>query len=122
MTSMATRFATVDDYIAAQPEASQPIMHAIREAIREAVPEASEAISYNIPGYTLKKKPLLSFAGWKRHYSFYPAGADLVAAFAAELTRYEIRKSTLQIPLTEPAPTDLIARMAKFRARKITGA
>jgi uncharacterized protein YdhG (YjbR/CyaY superfamily) len=62
----------------------------------------------------------LYFAGWKAHYSLYPASDALVAAFAHELAPYERSKGTIRFPLSEPVPVRLIERIARFRAGQIT--
>ena len=113
-------FQSVDEYIAAQPKAVQDILGRVRSTIREAVPGAGEVISYNIPTYKLRGGPVLYFAGWKQHYSLYPATARIVAAFKDELARYEIRKGTIRFPLSRPVPVKLIGRIAKFRAKEVT--
>jgi uncharacterized protein YdhG (YjbR/CyaY superfamily) len=56
---------SVDEYIAAQPEAVRPKLEQVRAAIRRAVPEAVEGIGYRMPGYKLHGKPMLYFAGFK---------------------------------------------------------
>src|ERR1700727_3666026 len=66
-------FRSIDEYIAAQPAASQVPRGRVRCAIRAAAWGAEEGISYKIPAYTLHGKVLLYFAGWKQHYSIYPA-------------------------------------------------
>lgn len=112
-------FKTIDDYIDAQPEASKPVLHRLRSVIRKAIPAAEEVISYGIPAYKLHGRVMLYFAGWKEHYSLYPAGDRLVAAtFENELARYEIAKGTIRFPLSEPIPAKLIERIAKFRANE----
>jgi uncharacterized protein YdhG (YjbR/CyaY superfamily) len=58
------------------------------------------------------------FAGWKQHYSLYPATDHLVAAFKDDLAPYEINKRTIRFPLSEPVPVKLIERIAKFRAKE----
>ena len=73
-------FKSVDEYIAAQPAASQVALGRIRCAIRAAAWGAEEGISYKIPAYTLNGAVVLYFAGWKQHYSLYPASDELVAA------------------------------------------
>ena len=60
-------FKSVDEYIAAQPEAVQDILQLVRSTIRKAVPGAVEAISYNIPAYKLNGDRVIYFAGWKQH-------------------------------------------------------
>jgi uncharacterized protein YdhG (YjbR/CyaY superfamily) len=80
-----TAFKSVDEYIAAQPEALQAVLRRVRNAIRKAVPEAEEAISYQMHAYKLQGRAVIYFAGWKRHYSLYPAKESVVAAFRNEL-------------------------------------
>src|SRR5271170_1205666 len=109
-------FNSVDDYIAAQPEAVQGILERVRRAICKAIPEAQEMISYQMPTYKLDSVRLLYFAVWKHHYSIYAATEQVVAAFHDELAKYEIDKGTIRFPLSEPVPVKLIERIAKFRA------
>jgi uncharacterized protein YdhG (YjbR/CyaY superfamily) len=76
-------------------------------------------ISYGIPAYRLEGRVAIYFAGWKSHYSIYPANARLVAAFKDDLAPYEVNnKGTIRFPLSEPVPVRLIARLAKFRAQE----
>ena len=115
-----TDFKSVDEYIAAQPEAVQGVLERVRGAIRKAVPRAEEVISYQIPAYKLPGGPVLYFAGWKQHYSLYPATEDLVAAFKDELAPYEVNnKGTIRFPLSQPVPVKLIERIANFRAKNV---
>jgi uncharacterized protein YdhG (YjbR/CyaY superfamily) len=112
-------FLNVDDYIAAQPEATQIVLERLRRAIRKALPRAQEVISYKMPAYKLNGSTVLFFAGWKEHYSLYPAGKRLVGAFKDELAPYEISKGAIRFPLSEPVPGKLIERIAKFRSKEV---
>ena len=112
-------FQSVDEYIAAQPEAAQPALLRVRNAIRTAVPKAEEVISYKMPTYKLRGQPVLYFAGWKQHYSLYPVTERVVAACNGELAKYRINKATIRFPLAEPVPAKLVERIAKFRAKEI---
>lgn len=114
-----TDFKSVDEYVASQPKAVQEILWRVRSTIRKAVPGAEEVISYKIPAYKLHSGPVLYFAGWKQHYSLYPATAHVVAAFKDELAPYEVRKGTIRFPLSQPVPVKLIGRIAKFRAKEV---
>ncbi len=115
---MKTHFTSVDDYIDAQPDHVRGVLNKVRSIIRRALPKAEELISYQMPLYTLDGERVLFFAGWKQHYSLYPAGERLVVAFKGELAPYEIRKGTIRFPLSEPVPVKLIERIAKFRAKE----
>lgn len=85
------------------------------------MPAAQESISYQIPTYTLNGRAALYFAGWKKHFSLYPASEQLLAAFP-ELSRFIVSKGTIRFPLAEPVPEDLIERIARFRANEALGA
>ena len=111
-----TDFKSVNEYIASKPNDVRVTLNRVRSTIRKAVPAADEVISYQIPTYKLNGVPVLYFAGWKQHYSLYPAGGRLVAAFREELAPYEISKGTIRFPLSERVPVKLIRDIAKFRA------
>ena len=114
-----TDFRSVDEYIAAQPKNVQIVLRQVRRIILKAVPSAVEAISYQLPIFKVADGPVLCLGGWKRHYSLYPAGDAMDAAFKGVLTPYRVSKGTLRFPLSEPVPAKLIERIAKFRAKEV---
>src|ERR1700722_8620054 len=109
-------FTNVDEYVSAQPETAQVVLQRVRSTLRKALPEAEEVISYKIPAYRLHGGIVLYFAGWKEHYSLYPAGERMVAKFKDQLASYKVSKGTIRFPLCEPVPVKLIEHIAKFRA------
>jgi uncharacterized protein YdhG (YjbR/CyaY superfamily) len=111
--------ASVAAYIAAQPKAAQAALRRVRGILRRALPGAREVISYGIPAYELQGRRVVYFAGWKEHYSLYPMTTRLIAALGDALAPYEYNgKGTLRLPLDEPVPTRLLARIAKFRVKE----
>jgi uncharacterized protein YdhG (YjbR/CyaY superfamily) len=110
---------SVDEYIAAQPEAMRAKLEQVRAAIRKAVPDAVEGIGYRMPGYKLHGKPMLYFAGFKEHYSLFAASGTFFAALEDELRGYEVQKGTVRFPLTQSVPVKLIGRIARLRAAGI---
>ena len=113
-----TDFKSVDEYITTQPEDVQAILQRVRRTIRKAVPGAEEVISYQIPTYKLHGAYVVYFAGWKQHYSLYPATGRLVAALGDDLAPYEVNKGTIRFPLRQPVPVKLIERITKFLAKE----
>jgi uncharacterized protein YdhG (YjbR/CyaY superfamily) len=113
-----TDYKSVDEYIAAQPASARDTLQRVRGAIRKALPDADEVISYQIAAYKVGGAVAIYFAGWKEHYSLYPATGRLVEAFEDELAGYEISKGTIRFPLADRVPVKLIARIAKFRAEE----
>ena len=113
-----TDFKTVDEYIATHPAEVQAVLQLVRTTIRKAVPDADEMISYQIPAYKLRGGRVIYFAGWKQHYSLYPASDELVEAFKDELAPYEVNKGTIRFPISKAVPVKLIEGIAKFRAKE----
>lgn len=107
----------IDDYIAGFPEDVQKILKKVRTTIRQTAPDAEETISYQIPTFKLNGAYLIYFAGFKNHISLYPAprGAE---EFKKELSAYEGGKGTVQFPLDQPIPYDLIKRIVKFKVKE----
>jgi uncharacterized protein YdhG (YjbR/CyaY superfamily) len=112
-----TDFKSVDEYIATHPKEVRAVLQRVRGVIRKALPGAEEVISYQLPSYKLQGGYVVYFAGWKEHYSLYPATDRLVAAFQDDLAPY-INKKTIRLPLSEPVPVKLIERVVKFLAKE----
>ena len=112
---MKTTIKSVDEYIATFPIDIQKKLSQMREVIKATAPYADESISYGMPAYKLNKKPLVYFAAFKNHIGFYaaPSGHN---KFSAELSKYKQGKGSVQFPLNEPLPPDLIRRIVLFKA------
>ena len=106
-------FASIDEYIATFPEPVQVKLQEMRAAIKAAAPEATEKISYQMPTFDLKGN-LVHFAAFKSHIGFYPTPSG-TEAFKEELAKYASGKGSIQFPLNEPLPLDLIDRIVKLR-------
>jgi len=107
----------VDGYIAEFPLEIQEKLNQIRKVIRENAPDAVESIAYGMPAYKLHKKPLVYFAGYAKHIGFYatPTGHS---AFEAQLSQYKQGKGSVQFPLAQPMPLELIAEIVRFRVKE----
>ncbi len=106
----------IDGYIADFPENIQKMLEQVRATIKKAAPDAEEAISYAIPTFKLNKANLVHFAAFTNHIGFYPAPVGL-EAFQEELAVYKTGKGSVQFPLDQPIPLDLITRIVKFRVQ-----
>ncbi len=106
---------TIDDYIKGYPKEVQTLLNQMRKTISKAAPKAEEAIKYGIPTYVLEGN-LVHFGGAKKHIGFYP-GAKAIIAFKKQLTQYNTSKGTIQFPLDQPLPLDLVTEIVKFRIK-----
>lgn len=109
---------TVDEYIQFQSEAMQPILQKVRQTIKNTAPNATESMAYNMPAYKLDGKPLVYFAAFAKHVGFYATPA-VHESFAKELSKYKQGKGSVQFPLDQQMPYELIAAMTKYKAAEI---
>jgi uncharacterized protein YdhG (YjbR/CyaY superfamily) len=109
---------STDEYISSFPEETQIILQEVRNTIKNGAPESNESISYGMPAYKLNGKALVYFAGYKNHIGFYatPTGH---AEFNEELAKYKQGKGSVQFPINEPMPLDLITKIVKFRVSEV---
>ena len=108
---------TVDEYLAALPEAQRAALEKVRKAIREAAPQAEEVISFRMPGYRYKGM-LVYFAAFEDHLSLFGAGKTLVKEFSEELEAFDVSGSTIHFTPEHPLPAALVKKMVKARVRE----
>jgi uncharacterized protein YdhG (YjbR/CyaY superfamily) len=118
MSENKTQFSNIDEYIALFPEEIQKILSKIRKIIKENAPEASEKISYQMPTFYLNGN-LIHFAAFKHHIGLYPTPTG-IDAFKEELSKYKGAKGSVQFPLDQPIPYDLIKRIVLYRVEEST--
>ncbi|HRJ06187.1 MAG TPA: DUF1801 domain-containing protein [Candidatus Saccharibacteria bacterium] len=109
---------SIDECIATYDEPIQDLLKQMRTAIHEAVPEATEAISYGLPTFRINGKNMVHFGAGKHHIGFY-ATPDGHAEFEPELSKYKRGKGSVQFPLDQPLPLDLVKRIAQYRAEQL---
>lgn len=90
------------------------MLKAVRALIRSAAPGATETIGYAIPTFDLNGHHLVHFAAYAKHIGFYPTSSG-IEAFKEELKPYKSARGSVQFPLGQPMPMDLIRRMVEFR-------
>lgn len=108
-----TDFQNIDEYINSFPPAIQKILQELRAVIKASAPAAEEKISYQMPTFALHGN-LVHFAAYKNHIGFYPSPSG-IEAFKPELTAYKSAKGSVQFPIDQPLPLELISRIVKYR-------
>lgn len=105
---------SVEQYIANLPHEVQDILLKIRLLVLKHAPQAVEHFAYNMPAYKTNGKPLLYVAAFKNHIGFYatPTGHE---HFSKQLSPYKQGKGSVQFPLSQPMPYDLIEQIIVYR-------
>jgi uncharacterized protein YdhG (YjbR/CyaY superfamily) len=109
-------YASIDEYIRSFPDHIQTRLTTIRLLIRKIAPEAVEKISYQMPAFYLNGN-LVYFAAHSKHIGLYPTPSGS-AKFKRELSRYKQGKGSVQFPLEEPLPVELIKKIVTYRVEQ----
>lgn len=109
----------VSTYLAQFPGDTRERLEALRGFVAELCPDAIESMSYGLIGYKLGGHPLIYFGGFAKHIGLYatPVGHE---AFADEFAKYAQGKGSVQFPLADPLPVDLIRRVIVHRAETVS--
>ena len=105
---------TIDEYLAPLSTEKRVALEKLRRAIKSAAPKAEECISYQIPGFILGGRLLVSFGAAANHCAFYP-GAYPVKAHKEELKAYDTSKGTIRFQVDSPLPVTLVQKLVKTR-------
>ena len=106
---------SVEDYLAALPEAPRVALEELRKTIKAAAPEATETISYQMPTFKEHGRVLVSYAAVKGHCSLFPASAKVLEAHGEQLKPYFSGKGTLRFTADKPIPAALAKKIVKTR-------
>ena len=97
--------ASIDEYLARLSGPDQDALQALRAVIHAAAPGTEESISYAMPTFKYRGKPLIYFGAAKKHLAIYGTSAGTKHFTAAE-------------PLTAEYVTGLVhERVAEIDAR-----
>ena len=116
MASNKTAPEDIDEYVAKFPKDVQAILQKIRKTIKKAAPDAQETINYQMPTFTLNGN-LVHFAAFEKHIGFYPTPSG-IEKFKKEIDAYKNAKGSVQFPLDQPMPYELISRITEFRVKE----
>ena len=117
---MMTKPGTIDEYLKPLSKEKRATLGKLRRDIQAAVPEAEECISYQIPGFRLGGRLLVSFGAAANHCAFYP-GSYPVESLADELAPYSTSKGTIRFPVDKPLPATLVRKLVKARMAQRAG-
>lgn len=111
-------YKSVDEYIKKSPKEYKDILLAVQEIVKETVPQAQEMISYGMPAYKYKDKPLFYFAAMKGHLGIYPTSGP-VKALQDDLKDFSTSKGCIRIPWSTKVPKNIIVKLLKQRIKEI---
>lgn len=109
----------IDGYLAGLPGDQRLALQDLRSRIAEAAPEAEEGISYGMPAFRYRGRPLVSYHAARDHCSFFPMGSEVLDHYRDELASYSMAKGTVRFGPDRPLPRDVVERIVRDRLAMI---
>ncbi len=106
----------VDEYLAGLPGEQRVALQKLRETIRSTAPEATESISYKLPAYKYKGRPLIYFGAARNHCAVYAIDTDL---HKDELVGFDMSKGTVRFSPDKPLPEALVRELVTAKIEEI---
>jgi uncharacterized protein YdhG (YjbR/CyaY superfamily) len=107
---------TIDEYISRCAPKVRSKLERLRKEILSVAPDVKEGISYGMAAFSFKG-PLAYFAAFEKHIGFYPLPSS-IDAFADRLAPYKHAKGSVQFPIEEEPPYDLVRDIVQFRVEE----
>jgi uncharacterized protein YdhG (YjbR/CyaY superfamily) len=105
----------IDKILAALPDDQRAALQSLRETIAAAAPEAEEAISYSLPAFRYRGRPLVSYGASKSHVAFYVMSPEAMDAHRGELAGYDTTKGGIRFQPDAPLPYELVVAIVRTR-------
>ena len=106
------KFASVDEYVAAQPAEVRELLATVRRIVADEVPGATESIRYDMPVFGVGDSYLVHVAAWKRHLGLYPVPV-FDGALEADVAPLRAAKDTVRLMYALPFPDGLFRRIVR---------
>ena len=113
------KFKSFDEYASSLPVKVRSNLTVLKDIILEIAPEATQTMFYNVPAFEISKRGkkidrIIMIAGFKNHVGLYPHPTT-IEQFQDELKAFKSGKGSIQFPLDQPLPKDLIHKMVIYR-------
>jgi uncharacterized protein YdhG (YjbR/CyaY superfamily) len=105
----------VDTFLAGLAPETRAALEGLRRTIAKAAPDAVEGISYGVPAFKYRGRPLVSFGAGKNHCSFYVQSPAVMDAYGDELAQFDTAKGTIRFAPDKPLPAGLVTKLVKAR-------
>ena len=108
-----TKFADHDAYIAAAPEALQPLLVQLRDQLAKALPDAEELIAYDLPGFGFGKSIIAGYAAFSKQCGLY-VSKSAITTHSDDITAAGLNATKTGVTFSprKPIPDELVKKLA----------
>ena len=105
----------IDEYLSGIEEPKRSTLTELRRSILAVIPEAEQGLSYGVPVFRIGGKNVAGFSAAKHHLSYLPHSGRVLGALSDELAGFAASKGALRMPIDQPIPPELVARLIEAR-------
>ena len=117
---MASRFDSLEDYLASLDRMKAKTIRAIIDSILEQFPELEVKISWNAPQIHRNGQYVFGISALKNHLALAPWSPRAIEAFRARLEqKYVVRKNLFQIRVDWEIDTELLEDLVRARIAEL---
>lgn len=108
----------VETYLSQVDPDARAVLEHIRSLVKDLAPETEETMSYGMPAFKYKGKPLVYYAAFKDHLSLFPT-SEPTEVFKEQLVDFKTSKGTIQFTVEHQLPDELICDIVRSRLESI---
>jgi uncharacterized protein YdhG (YjbR/CyaY superfamily) len=112
----------VDAILSVLSDNDRAALETLRTTIAAAAPDAVEGVSYGVPAFKYRGRPLVSFGAGKAHCAFYVQSPAVMDAHRKDLAGYDTSKGTIRFPPARPPSAELVTKLVRARMAETDGA
>ena len=109
----------VDAYLDGVPEPHRSTLLGLRARLSELLPDAEQGIAYSVPVFRVRGKGVAGLGYYKNHCTYFPMSGSVTTELADRLAAYTTAKGSVQFPVDEPLPDDLVRALVEARQAEI---
>jgi uncharacterized protein YdhG (YjbR/CyaY superfamily) len=109
----------IDVMLSAFPADKRAALQALRETIASAAPDAVEGISYGLPAFRYRGRPLVSYNATKGHCAFFPMSPAVLDRHRDKLADFDLAKGTVRFSPERPIPGEVVSEIVRERLAEI---
>lgn len=118
----ATASKQIDEILSSFSDDKRTALQMLRETIAAAAPDAVEGISYGLPAFRYRGRPLVSYQASKGHCAFFPMSPAVLDRHRDALSEFDLAKGTIRFSPDRPIPAEIVGAIVRERVAETDGA
>ena len=113
------RFSSVEDYLTSLDPTKEKTLRSVIDFILKQFPELQSKMSWNVPNIHRNGKYIVGICAYKRHLTFAPWSARVIAHFKPRLRKFVVKKYCFQIPVDWKIDRKLVKDLVRARVAEL---